>query len=121
MSKEKFRVLFLVNNNFMKLGPINLNSNLISPLKLTGTFAAASITFGIIPVDANTWSTYGNTTYGPNGSYSTYGNTTYGPNGSYSTYGNTTYGPSGSYSTYGNTTYGPNGSISCYGNTCYGP
>ena len=91
----------------MKLGSINLSKNLISPLKFTGTVAAASLTFGILPVEADIWSTYGNTTYGPNGIYSTYGNTT--------------YGPSGSYSTYGNTTYGPSGTFSCYGNTCYGP
>ena len=77
----------------MKLGSINLNKGLITPLKLTGAFAAASITFGVIPVEADIWSTYGNTTYGPNGSYSTYGNTTYGPNGSMSCYGNTCYGP----------------------------
>ena len=63
----------------MKLGSISLNKSLISPLKLTGAFAAASITFGVIPVEANTWSTYGNTTYGPNGSISCYGNTCYGP------------------------------------------
>ncbi len=41
-------------------------------------------------------------------SYSTYGNTTYGSDGtSYSQYGNTTYGSDGtSYSQYGNTLYG---------------
>ena len=44
--------------------------------------------------NSETWSTYGNTTYGSNGtSYSKYGNTTYGSNGtSYSNYGNTLYG-----------------------------
>ena len=40
---------------------------------------------------------------------------------SWSRFGNTIYGPDGSYSTFGNTTYGPGGSVSCFGNTCYGP
>ena len=91
----------------MKLGSINLSKNLISPLKLTGAVAAASLTFSILPVEADIWSTYGNTTYGPSGTYKSYGNTMYGPQGTYKTYGNTTYGPSGT--------------MKCYGNTCYGP
>ena len=90
-------------------------------IALGGIVVTTTLSLSIASANAQTWSQYGNTIYGPSGSYSTYGNTTYGPSGSYSTYGNTTYGPSGSYSTYGNTTYGPGGSISCYGNTCYGP
>ena len=43
---------------------------------------------------SETYSTYGNTTYGSDGtSYSQYGNTTYGSDGSsYSRYGDTLYG-----------------------------
>jgi hypothetical protein len=43
---------------------------------------------------AQSWITYGNHTYGSDGSsYSTYGNHTYGSDGSsYSNYGNTWYG-----------------------------
>lgn len=74
------------------------------------------------------YSTYGNTTYGPNGTtQQTYGNQTYvqGPNGAptttYSTYGSQTYGSNGTtYSTHGNTTYGSNGTTATtYGNQTY--
>ncbi|MFZ1324450.1 MAG: hypothetical protein WAT67_00250 [Candidatus Contendobacter sp.] len=57
---------------------------------------------------ADSYSRYGNTIYGSDGTtYSRYGNTTYGSDGStYSRYGNTVYGNDGSTcSTYGNTTY----------------
>ncbi|MDO5090416.1 MAG: hypothetical protein Q4D61_02610 [Cardiobacteriaceae bacterium] len=57
---------------------------------------------------AITFTTYGNTTYGSDGSsFTTYGNTTYVNDGTrYTTYGNTTYGSDGSkFTQYGNTTY----------------
>jgi hypothetical protein len=43
---------------------------------------------------ADSWNTYGNTTYGSDGSsYTKYGNTTYGSDGSsYTNYGNSVYG-----------------------------
>ena len=91
----------------MRLGSINLTKNVITPIKITGICTAAVLTFGIQQVEANTWKSYGNTTYGPSGTYKSYGNTMYGPKGTYKTYGNTTYGPSGT--------------MKCYGNTCYGP
>jgi hypothetical protein len=73
--------------------------------------------------DGSTYTQYGNTVYGNDGSsYTKYGNTTYGNDGSTSTtYGNTTYGSDGtSYTQYGNTTYGSDGSsYSQYGNTIY--
>ena len=56
------------------------------------------------------------------GTYSTYGNQTYGSDGTtHSTYGNQTYGSDGTtYSTYGNQTYGSDGSsASQYGNQIY--
>ena len=51
---------------------------------------------------AQTYTQYGNTIYGSDGStYSQYGNTTYDNQGnSWSTYGNTTYGPGGSSPSY---------------------
>ena len=60
-------------------------------------------------VAGETWSTYGDHTYGSDGtSYSSYGNTDYGSDGtSYSNYGNSSYGSDGS-------------SLHCYGNHCYG-
>ncbi len=73
--------------------------------------------------DGSTYTQYGNTVYGNDGStYTKYGNTIYGNDGSTSTkYGNTTYESDGtSYSQYGNTTYGSDGSsYSKYGNTIY--
>jgi len=73
---------------------------------------------------ADSYTRYGNTTYGSDGSsYTQYGNTVYGDDGStYSKYGNTIYGNDGSTSTkYGNTTYESDGtSYSQYGNTIYG-
>ncbi len=55
---------------------------------LVGATLVATCTY------ADSWSTYGNTTYGSDGSsYTRYGNTTYGSDGSsYSNYGNSTYG-----------------------------
>ena len=81
----------------------------IVSLSLLG-FSAFVLAGPIVPMKPGvTYNTYGNTTYGNDGSrYNTYGNTTYGNDGSrYNTYGNTTYGNDGSRSTtYGNTTYG---------------
>jgi hypothetical protein len=57
---------------------------------------------------ADVYTTYGNTSYGSDGTnYTTYGNTTYGSNGTIAnTYGNSTYGSSGKIcANYGNTTY----------------
>jgi hypothetical protein len=74
--------------------------------------------------DGSSYTQYGNTVYGNDGSsYTQYGNTVYGNDGSsWSKYGNTTYGSNGtSYSQYGNTLYGSNGSsYTQYGNTLYG-
>ncbi len=58
----------------------------------------------IILQGSGTYSTYGNTTYGPGGTQQRYSNQTYTPQGTYQSYGNQTYGPNGSnYQTYGNT------------------
>ena len=58
-----------------------------------GFVVVASLTVAT-SVSAQTYSTYGNHTYGSDGStYSTYGNHTYGSDGStYSRYGNHIYG-----------------------------
>lgn len=73
--------------------------------------------------DGSSYTQYGNTVYGNDGSsYTQYGNTIYGNNGSsFTKYGNTTYGNDGtSYTQYGNTTYGNDGSsYTQYGNTIY--
>ena len=72
--------------------------------------AAVATTLNIVPFqDANAWTTWGGGT-----SFSTYGNTSYGSDGSmWSTYGNTTYGNWGS-------SFG-SGGVTCtsYGNTVY--
>lgn len=77
----------------MKLGKI-----------ITITAVAATLVAG--PAQAYGWGssttyqTYGNTTYGSDGSnYQTYGNTTYG------SYGYGGYGSSSTCTTYGNSTY----------------
>ena len=77
----------------MKLGVLKLGNKPIKALALGGVVATASLGLTLQGALANTWSTYGNTTYGPSGTYSTYGNTTYGPAGTMSCYGNTCYGP----------------------------
>ncbi|MDO8487759.1 MAG: hypothetical protein Q7S31_00395 [bacterium] len=94
---------------------------------LTNSYAANTPNpVNILPKSGSSisYSQYGNTLYGSDGSsYSKYGNTIYGSDGSsYSRYGNTTYGNDGStYSQYGNTIYGNDGtSYSQYGNTLYG-
>lgn len=73
--------------------------------------------------DGSSYTQYGNTVYGNDGSsYTQYGNTIYGNDGSsWTKYGNTTYGNDGtSYTQYGNTTYGNDGSsFTQYGNTIY--
>jgi hypothetical protein len=73
--------------------------------------------------DGSTYTQYGNTVFGNDGSTSTrYGNTIYGNDGSTSTkYGNTTFNSDGtSYTQYGNTTFGNDGSSSIqYGNTIF--
>lgn len=74
--------------------------------------------------NADSYTRYGNTVYGSDGSnYTQYGNTVYGNDGSnYTKYGNTVYGNDGSsFTKYGNTTYGNDGtSYTQYGNTTYG-
>jgi hypothetical protein len=73
--------------------------------------------------DGSTYTQYGNTVFGNDGSTHTrYGNTIYGNDGSTSTkYGNTTFNSDGtSYTQYGNTTFGSDGSMyTQYGNTTY--
>ena len=61
----------------MKFGKLLLSASLVSSCAFS-----------------ESWSTYGNQTYGSDGSsYSQYGNTVYGSDGStYSKYGNTVYG-----------------------------
>lgn len=55
------------------------------------------------------------------GTYTSIGNSTYGPDGTQTTIGSTTYTSEGTYTSIGNTTYGPNGTTSTtIGNTAYG-
>ena len=65
-------------------------ASLIVYLSISGNVFAQ----GVLPLESgNSYSTYGNTTYGSDGTTSSrYGNTIYGSGGgSCSTYGNTTY------------------------------
>ena len=128
----RFRIKLKRNqyNNNLTTGDFNMKYKLLAYLGLLTTlsstvYATTYTQYGntLYGSDGSSYTQYGNTVYSNNGtSYTTYGNTTYGSNGSsYTTYGNTTYGNNGtSYTTYGNTTYGSNGSsCSNYGNTTY--
>ena len=69
---------------------------------------AVAVTFAAGTASSQTYTKYGNTIYGSNGSsFTKYGNTTYGNNGSsFTRYGNTVYGSNGSSMTkYGNSWY----------------
>lgn len=105
------RIDILLKENEVKIGKILVAATI-------GTGSAAGM------VQSQTYSNYGNQTYGNDGSvYSQYGNQTYGNDGSvYSQYGNQVYGNDGSVlSQYGNQTYGNDGTVfSQYGNQTYG-
>ena len=77
----------------MKIGLVNPKNNNSIIVRAGSVFLASSILLSVNFVKADTWRTYGNTTYGPSGTYRQYGNTLYGPQGTYRQYGNTIYGP----------------------------
>lgn len=68
-----------------------------------------------------TYTSVGNTTFGPDGTQTTVGSTTLTSDGTYTSVGNTTFGPNGTTSTtVGNTAFGSDGTTSTtVGNTTF--